>query len=61
MRLEGLKRDMSPFFNPEVFRNSQTIAKDPSLNTNFDRNRNLFIEKWGGSPGQETYKSPYNK
>jgi hypothetical protein len=21
----------------------------------------LFIEKWGGSPGQETYKSPYNK
>lgn len=61
MRNEGLKRDMSPFFNPEVFRNSQTIAKDPTLNGNFDRNRQLFMDKWGGSPGNETYKTPYNK
>jgi len=61
MRNDGLKRDMSPFFNPEVFRNSQTIAKDPTLNGNFDRNRQLFMDKWGGSPGNETYKTPYNK
>jgi GT2 family glycosyltransferase len=61
MRNKGLKRDMSPFFSPDVFRNSQTIAKDPTLNGNFDRNRQLFIDKWGGSPGNETYKTPYNK
>jgi hypothetical protein len=21
----------------------------------------LFMDKWGGSPGNETYKTPYNK
>lgn len=61
MRLQGLKRENSPFFNPEVFRNSQTIVRDPSLNQNFDKNRNLFIEKWGGAPSLETFKTPYNK
>jgi GT2 family glycosyltransferase len=61
MRMDGLKRDMTPFFNPDLYRNSQTIVKDPSLNNNFERNRQLFIEKWGGSPSNEQYKTAYNK
>jgi GT2 family glycosyltransferase len=61
MRLEGLKRINSPFFNPEIYRNSQTIAKDPSLNKNFTLNRTLYINKWGGSPSNETYKTPFEK
>lgn len=61
MRVGGLKREMAPFFNPELYRNSQTIAKDPSLNSNFERNRQLFIDKWGGAPNNEKYKTPYNK
>lgn len=60
MRLKGLERINSEFFNPEVYRNSQTIARDKSLNQNFDANKELFKEKWGGYPLEETYKIPYN-
>ena len=60
MRLKGLERINSEFFNPEVYRNSQTIARDKSLNQNFDANKELFKEKWGGYPLEETYKTPYN-
>jgi hypothetical protein len=61
MRLAGLKRINSEFFNPEVFRNSQTIARDKSLNKNFDRNRERYKEKWGGYPLEETFTTPYNE
>lgn len=27
----------------------------------FEANRNRYIEKWGGRPGEETYRSPYKK
>jgi GT2 family glycosyltransferase len=61
MRLLELQRINDEFFNPELFRNSQTIARDSSLNTNFDRNKELFKQKWGGYPQHETYKTPYGK
>lgn len=61
IRMAGLQRINSEFFNPEVYRNSQTIAKDKSLNKNFDRNKELFKEKWGGYPLEETFITPYNK
>lgn len=61
MRLAGLKRINSEFFNPEVFRNSQTIARDNSLNKNFDRNKERYKEKWGGYPLEETFTTPYNE
>jgi hypothetical protein len=37
-----------------------TIEKDPSLG-NFLNNRELYIKKWGGIPGEEKYTNPYNK
>lgn len=49
------------FLDPVVFRNSQSIAKDPSLNVNFIRNSEKYVEKWGGPPRNEVFKTPYNK
>lgn len=60
MKLLGMKIIADAFFNPEVYRNSATIEKDPSLNMNFDRNRQTFIEMWGGMPMQETFTIPFN-
>lgn len=47
--------------NPEIFRNSMTIEKDPSLNQEFETNKFKYIVKWGGLPGFETFKTPYNR
>lgn len=47
--------------NPKIFRNSMTIKKDPSINSGFDKNRKFYVQKWGGTPGQEIYKKPFDK
>jgi GT2 family glycosyltransferase len=60
-RLAGIERVTDPFFSPEVYRNSMTIDKDKSLNTNFDINKEKFILKWGGEPGKENYTTPYDR
>jgi GT2 family glycosyltransferase len=59
-RLAAIPRVIDPIFSPTVYRNSMTIEKDSNLNQNFDRNKKLFINKWGGEPGQEKYLFPYN-
>lgn len=60
MKLAGIPVIYEPSLNPEVYRNSQTILKDPLL-SNFIDNRNYFISKWGGDPEKETFKTPFNK
>lgn len=60
MRLANMKVLADPFFNPDTYRNSSTIQKDPSLNANFDMNRQLFVDLWGGMPMQETFTIPFN-
>jgi GT2 family glycosyltransferase len=47
--------------NPKVFRNSMTLAKDYSYNSNFEVNRAYYKRKWGGEPEQETFTTPFNK
>ena len=47
--------------NPVVYRNSMTIAKDQTLNNNFEANRQYYISKWGGLPAQETFGTPFNQ
>lgn len=47
------------FFDADVFRTSQTLAKDPRLERNYE-NLQLYIDKWGGGPGAEIYRTPYN-
>lgn len=46
---------------PTLYRNSMTIARDPSLNENFDKNRHYYIYKWGGEPNKELYETPFNQ
>jgi GT2 family glycosyltransferase len=48
------------FFNPEVYRNSQTTSKDPSLNKHFALNQKRYVDKWGGLPNQERFELPWN-
>ena len=44
----------------EVFRGSQSIQKDNSLNGSIGRNREYYIDKWGGEPNHEKFKRPFN-
>lgn len=61
MQLAGITRDQSYFLNPKIYRNSMTIIKAPSLNANFENNRQYFIKKWGGEPTKEKFKTPFNQ
>lgn len=58
--LLGIPIKKDKFLNPTVYRNSSTIAKDPSINKNFGQLKQYYIEKWGGEPGQEKYTFPEN-
>jgi GT2 family glycosyltransferase len=61
MRLQNMERVHTFELNPLVYRNSMTIAKEPSLNNNFMRNRQVYIDMWGGLPNEEKYITKYNK
>lgn len=61
MKLSDISVVATDFLDPIVFRNSQTIAKNPELNVNFNNNFQKYVEKWGGPPRAETFKTPYNK
>ena len=61
MRLQNMERVNTFILNPKVYRNSMTIAKEPSLNSNFMRNRQMYIDMWGGLPNEEKYTTKYNK
>jgi GT2 family glycosyltransferase len=61
MKLLNLELSKLPFLNPILFKSSQTIDKEPSINDNFLKNKQRFILKWGGEPNSETYKSPFNQ
>lgn len=59
MKLVSESAVVSPLLTPVVFNNSMTIKKDPSLNNNFNKNREYYIRKWGGVPEKETFKTPF--
>ena len=50
-----------PGLDPTLYRNSMTIKKEPTLNSNFERNKRLYVSKWGGEPHKETFGTPYNR
>jgi hypothetical protein len=60
MKLKNCQVRVDHFMNPEIFRNSSTIAKNPELNKYFEQNKQTYIEMWGGLPTQETYTIPFN-
>jgi GT2 family glycosyltransferase len=45
---------------PEVFRSSMTRTKDPSLNEYFQKNELYYEKKWGGPPGEERFRVPFD-
>ena len=59
MRLAGITIRYEDALNAEVYRNSQTIEKDPLLG-GYLENKDYYIYKWGGLPESETYKTPFN-
>jgi hypothetical protein len=60
MRLAGIPIVYEDDLNPEIYRNSQSILKDPIL-SNYIENRDYFVKKWGGMPDSETFKTPFNE
>ena len=61
MTLSGRKKTWTSFLDPLVYRNSMTIAKDPTLNNRFEHNRQLYIRMWGGIPTEEKYITKFNQ
>jgi GT2 family glycosyltransferase len=60
MRLKGVNVKYEDGLAPDVYRNSMTIQKDPLLG-GYLENREYYLEKWGGLPTEEQYKTPFNK
>jgi GT2 family glycosyltransferase len=59
LKLKNKKIIQNSFFDADVFRCSETLKKDPSLENN-NENRQNYIAKWGGGPGEEKFRKPYN-
>jgi GT2 family glycosyltransferase len=60
MKLAGIPIKYVDELNPDVYLNSQTIEKNPLLG-GYVENREYFLQKWGGLPESETFKTPFNK
>jgi len=60
MQLAGIRINYCETLNPQVYLNSQSTLKDPLLG-DFINNRLYYINKWGGEPNKETYKTAFNK
>jgi GT2 family glycosyltransferase len=61
IQLKGFQIVEREEMRPTLYRNSMTIARDPALNQNFDKNRHYYIYKWGGEPNKELYETPFNQ
>jgi GT2 family glycosyltransferase len=61
MSLMKANKTWTSFLDPIVYRNSMTIAKEPSLNNRFAQNRAMYIDMWGGLPSEEIYLTKFNK
>lgn len=59
MKLAGVTIRFEDALNADVYRNSQTIEKNPLLG-DYVANKEYYIKKWGGIPTEETYKTAFN-
>jgi GT2 family glycosyltransferase len=57
MRRMGMSCMENVFFNPLLHRNSMSSEKDRSLLAAFEKNKQYYIQKWGGEPGHEKKQS----
>jgi GT2 family glycosyltransferase len=61
MKLMGLFPIKTPSLNPYIYRSSQTIEKMPNIFEASKKNKQLYIEMWGGEPEREKFTKPFNK
>ena len=61
MKLKGVSHLKTPYLNPEIYRVSQSLEKDKSLFEYRLKNKQLYLDMWGGEPEREKYKKPFNK
>ena len=59
VKLAGFEIRYEDELNADVYKNSQTIEKDPLLG-GYLENREYYLKKWGGLPDNEIYKQPFN-
>ena len=59
LQLRNIHINYNEDLNPQVYRNSQTIEKNPLLGGYID-NKEYYLQKWGGLPGSEKYKIPFD-
>ena len=60
MKLASVNIRYEDKLNADVYRNSQTIEKNPLLG-DYVANKEYYIKKWGGVPTEEQYKTAFNK
>jgi GT2 family glycosyltransferase len=61
MKLMGVPMIKRPELNPYVYESSKTIEKDYSIFEASKKNKQKYIEMWGGEPEREKFKTPYNE
>lgn len=61
LKMHNIPMIWTNHLNPAIYRNSQTIAKDPTLNSKFTEYENNYIKKWGGLPIFEAFSTPFNQ
>lgn len=61
MKLKALPIIKTPEMNPYIYKSSQTLEKDHSILEASKKNKQLYIQMWGGEPEREKFKTPFNK
>lgn len=60
MKLKGIRVLKHPHFNPLIYQSSKTLEKEPAIQDLAKKNKKLYIDMWGGEPGKETFKLPFD-
>lgn len=61
MKLKGIRQIQTPNLNPFVYRSSQTLEMCPEIMELSKKNRDIYIQMWGGEPKCEKFIHPFNK
>lgn len=59
--LKPVRSQNSPFFHYGSQTQNNSTSKPVVPSNIFEKNRNYFVSKWGGLPGKECYRNPFNK
>ena len=60
MKLVGFKPVAWDVLNPTTYRDNGTGEIDPTIYNFSNIGRKYYVTKWGGMPGMETFKTPFN-